>query len=689
MKKSILTSFVAYLMLFQLSIISPSIIAFGQTPEIQQDGDSNLLLMRQQSQEGFKKGRKLLLEYGVPFEPNDLLEYKGPERLLSKLELMPEFKTARQLEGIIKGVNIADTIYLPEKVKLEDDTVIIARSIIFEGNKALIRGTYDLHIFPVKNVGLLGTSLAEALKNRIPARINVKFDKSFNYNFSALQLPVIKNGVIKIDLHGIGREDFLKQRNEDDANKIFGVPAIQYVSFQPFIKALLDGSPGAYGGDGQMGATGSTGTGGANGVTGTPGSCSSGNTNGGNGTNGNNGGSGGIGGIGGPAGNGGPGSNFSLYIPDGNDQSYDINVNGGTGGSGGIGGTGGTGGPSGVAGMGGAGASCPCKIGQGQGGSGGTGGSGGQGGQGGQGGPGGNGGLAGNISVSIPLNYIGQVTTNAQGGAVGLGGAGGAGGVPGAYGSGGAGGTGGSNISCSPTGGSSGSRGSDGTILGYGGSGGPGTPGTTAGASGTVTVTRRQYGVCDWCEPWQTCRPHGCVSPIVIDIDGNGFNLTNAANGVNFDFDASGQSTRIGWTSPNSDDAWLVLDRNGNGTIDDGKELFGTVTPQPVTSEIPNGFLALAVYDKPENGGNNDGRISAQDTIFSSLRLWQDTNHNGISEANELYRLHSKGIYAIDLDYRTSRRTDENGNVFRYRAKVYDVRGAQVGKWAWDIFPVY
>jgi Ca2+-binding RTX toxin-like protein len=127
-------------------------------------------------------------------------------------------------------------------------------------------------------------------------------------------------------------------------------------------------------------------------------------------------------------------------------------------------------------------------------------------------------------------------------------------------------------------------------------------------------------------------------SPIILDMDGDGVELFSLAESKTlFDIDNDNFVERTGWVKP--DDALLVHDANNNGTIDNQAELFGD------GGGFYDGFAKLdAQFDS-----NNDNLINASDTNFNKLRIWQDLNSNGISEAGELKTLAQVGITSISL----------------------------------------
>jgi hypothetical protein len=158
-----------------------------------------------------------------------------------------------------------------------------------------------------------------------------------------------------------------------------------------------------------------------------------------------------------------------------------------------------------------------------------------------------------------------------------------------------------------------------------------------------------------------------CMTPIVVDMKGDGFSLTTKPGGVIFDLVGSGIPKQIPWTTNSSDDVWLAMDRNGNGRIDSGKELWGAPTDQP-PSHSRNGYIALAEFDLPKNGGNDDGVIDRRDAVFLKLLLWRDANHDGVSQTTELSLLLESAIRSIDLDYIESPEVDDFGNWLRYQS---------------------
>lgn len=222
-----------------------------------------------------------------------------------------------------------------------------------------------------------------------------------------------------------------------------------------------------------------------------------------------------------------------------------------------------------------------------------------------------------------------------------------------------------------------------------------GQPGPTPCDVTAVMAFDSDY-VCAGCPDPGTCPPNylwnyntcSCVkvSPIVLDISGKGFFLTDAQNGVLFD-PGIGHPVQMAWTAKGADNAFLALP-GPDGVVHSGKELFGNFTSQPASNN-PNGFAALAVYDQVANGGNADGVIDSKDAIFSSLRLWIDANHDGISQLEELHTLPELGVNSISLTYKADHRVDQFGNVFRYRAQINPGAPADVGRLAYDVFFVF
>lgn len=150
-----------------------------------------------------------------------------------------------------------------------------------------------------------------------------------------------------------------------------------------------------------------------------------------------------------------------------------------------------------------------------------------------------------------------------------------------------------------------------------------------------------------------------------------------------FDIAASGTPSRIGWTAAGSDEAFLCFDRNYNGKIDSGAELFGTATLLKNGQRAPNGFVVLQQFDT-----NGDGVIDAKDRIWPHLMLWRDFNHDGISQPEELQYITASDVQAIDLDYHWSGRRDSYGNLFKYESKVW-LRSKANQKYAKPVYDIF
>jgi hypothetical protein len=145
------------------------------------------------------------------------------------------------------------------------------------------------------------------------------------------------------------------------------------------------------------------------------------------------------------------------------------------------------------------------------------------------------------------------------------------------------------------------------------------------------------------------------VSPLILDLNNDGIQTSSLANSnIYFDFDANGHAQRTGWVDKN--DGLLVLDKNHNGIIDNGNELFGNNTQLANGQTATDGFTALADIDS-----NHDGKIDSLDAQFNNLRIWQDANSNGITDAGELLTLTQAGIKSLNVNYNNTA-SNNNGN---------------------------
>lgn len=167
---------------------------------------------------------------------------------------------------------------------------------------------------------------------------------------------------------------------------------------------------------------------------------------------------------------------------------------------------------------------------------------------------------------------------------------------------------------------------------------------------------------------WAQC------SPIVVDLNKDGIDLGPAGRGVSFDVNADGYPELVQWVRPGGDEAFIALDRNRNGVVDDGSELFGVGTPLFEGGNAANGFVGLAQYDQPLLGGNDDGMISREDAIWPELSLWLDSNADGVSTANEMRSPASLGLKSFGTIPKVRRYIDAAGNSLPYWSWARTVR---------------
>ena len=167
------------------------------------------------------------------------------------------------------------------------------------------------------------------------------------------------------------------------------------------------------------------------------------------------------------------------------------------------------------------------------------------------------------------------------------------------------------------------------------------------------------------------------VDPLILDLNGDGLATTNLdQSDVYFDLDSNGFAERTAWIDAN--DGLLVLDRDGDGKITNGQELFGDQTLLSNGTRATSGFEALREFDD-----NKDGKIDASDIIYLKLKVWQDLNRDGVSQAEEMKSLADVGIKAINLNSTVTGAADAMGNIQRRLGSFVKTDGSdgQIGEY--------
>jgi len=170
----------------------------------------------------------------------------------------------------------------------------------------------------------------------------------------------------------------------------------------------------------------------------------------------------------------------------------------------------------------------------------------------------------------------------------------------------------------------------------------------------------------------------GYFSPLVLAFDDEQAPNANKSSSFVLDKNFQPKNSKISWPTFNREMYFLALDKNKNGVVDNGDELFGDI------GGYKNGFESLASHDL-----NKDGVIDAKDEVFSQLTLWKDSDHNGVCKKSEVRSLASMGVKSINLSYKNDVRQLGGGRgslLGPGEFSFVDKKGVSKRGWVWDIF---